>query len=100
VSFISVARKSEIPEGAGITVDVKGMRIALFKVDDTIYAINNSCIHRGGPLAEGQVEGTTVTCPWHLWRFNLKTGESEISPEARVPAYQVKIQGDDVLIEI
>ncbi len=81
-------------------MDAGSVRVALFNVSGTIYAINKGCIHRGGLLAEGYLEDKTVTCPWHAWRFNVATGGSEIDPAARVATYQVKIQGDDVLIEI
>ncbi len=100
MSFIRVSHKSEIPEGQGIAVDAGSVRVALFNVGGTIYAINNSCVHRGGPLSEGYLEDKTVTCPWHAWRFNMATGESEIDPAVRVATYQVKIQGDDVLVDV
>ena len=79
---IKLANKSDIPEGKSIIVkDNKGGEIALFKLNDQIFALENVCPHMGGPLGEGDIENCIVTCPWHGWQFDIRTGNSENMPE-------------------
>lgn len=64
-NFVKVGRRGDIGEGTGKSVEVGGKEIALFNSGGNFYAIDNVCLHRGGPLGEGELEGTIVTCPWH-----------------------------------
>jgi 3-phenylpropionate/trans-cinnamate dioxygenase ferredoxin subunit len=99
--FIKVAKVSEITSQAPRCVDVGNKRIALFNLDGQICAIDDICTHEGGPLSEGAVEGDEVECPWHGARFNLKTGAACCPPAYEgVSTYKVRVQGDDVEIEI
>lgn len=98
--FVKVCKKQDIPAGAGRTVDVKGKPVALFNVDGSYYAISDTCLHRGGPLGEGELEGKTVTCPWHGWRYDVTTGVNELNPSVIVDKYEVKIEGEDLLVGI
>jgi len=97
--FIEVAKKSDLPEGKGIVIDVDGKAIALFNVAGEIFAIDNTCIHKGGPLGEGELDDAIVTCPWHGWQYDVKTGKSPVNPMANVNTHNVKVEGDSVLIE-
>jgi len=99
--FVKVATTDEIAPESGKQVEVNGKQIALFNLDGNFYAIDNTCTHRGGPLAEGFVEGEEVTCPWHGARYNIKTG-AVLSPPAPqgVAKYNVRLQGNDVEIEV
>jgi nitrite reductase (NADH) small subunit len=96
--FMRVAGTGDVAPGSGMVAEVNGQSIAVFNVDGTFYAIDNTCVHRGGPLGEGEVEGDTVTCPWHAWQYNVKTGISLNNPSASVKTYQVKIEGSDVKV--
>ena len=99
--FRKVARTGDVPAGRGKMVKIGGKRFALFNVDGTYYAIDDTCPHRGGPLSEGEVAGTTVTCSWHRSRFDLKTGDVVNPPaEVGVSPYNVRVVGNDVEIEI
>jgi nitrite reductase/ring-hydroxylating ferredoxin subunit len=85
----------------GKLVNAGGQEISIFKLDDDYYAIENTCPHAGGPLAEGEVEDGVVTCPWHGSRFNIKTGTLLAPPATRgVKSFPVRITGSDVEIEI
>jgi NAD(P)H-dependent nitrite reductase small subunit len=99
--FVKVATTDEIAPGAGKQIEVNGKQIALFNLDGSFYAIDNTCTHRGGPLAEGFVEGEEVTCPWHGAQYNIKTG-AVLSPPAPqgVAKYNVRVQGNDVEVEV
>src|SRR5437763_370712 len=71
--FVKMATMSELPPGSAREVEHDGRIYALFNVDGVISAIDGICPHQGGPLAEGPVEGTTLTCPWHGWQFDVRT---------------------------
>jgi nitrite reductase (NADH) small subunit len=96
---IKVASRAEIPEGTGKTVDLEGKKIALFNVGGNFYAIANECKHRGGPLGEGTLDGSVVTCPWHGWEYDVATGVNLDDENVTVGCYTVKLEGDDILIE-
>ena len=99
--LVTVAKTSEIGPGEAKCVQVKGQAIALFNIDGTFYAIDDTCTHQGGPLSEGEIEGTTVTCPWHGAQFDVTSGQV-LSPPAPsgVKSYKVTIQGNEIKLEI
>ncbi|MAG91116.1 non-heme iron oxygenase ferredoxin subunit [Candidatus Woesearchaeota archaeon] len=99
-NFVKVANKNDLKPGENKVVNVNGTDVGLFNVDGEFVAINNACPHKGGPLGEGMLEGDVVTCPWHGWQFNVKTGVSPVMPTAKVSCYQVKVEGDDVLVSL
>lgn len=100
MTFVEVANVSDLKEGEGKVVNANGTDIALFNVDGEFYAINNKCVHKGGPLGEGVLDGDIVSCPWHGWQFNVKTGVSPVNPAAKVDCYPVKVEGDKVFVDI
>src|SRR5262245_36611379 len=94
-----VADLKDIPPGKASCIMFGGEKVALFNVDGTVHAIADTCSHRGGPLSEGEVEGTVVTCPWHGACFDLRTGEALGPPAMQgVKRYAVEVRGDDVLL--
>jgi nitrite reductase/ring-hydroxylating ferredoxin subunit len=99
--LIKIAATKDVPPGQGAAFTVEGLRIALFNVEGTYYAIGDSCTHRGGPLSEGAAQGTKVTCPWHGADFDLKTGAT-LGPTAQkgVPSYKVVVESDDITVEV
>ncbi len=99
-NFIKVASRGEIADGTGKTVDAAGRAIALFNVGGKFYAIDNTCKHRGGPLGEGELDGTHVICPWHGWEYDVATGANLDDPNVKVGCYAVKLDGDDILVEV
>ena len=98
--FIKVANTGDLKPGENKVVNVNGTEVALFNVDGEFFATTNTCSHKGGPLGEGFLESDVVTCPWHGWRFNVKTGVSPVVPTAKVPTYKVKIEGGEVLVAL
>lgn len=98
--FIPVARVEEIPEGQARVFPVNGKEIAIFHVADAFYALNNVCPHRGGPLGEGIVSGLEVTCPWHAWSFDLRTGEYTFDPELAVEKFEVRIADGQIQVAV
>ena len=99
-NFVKVARRDEISEGTGKTVEAGGKPIALFNAAGTFYAIHNTCLHRQGPLGEGELDGTTVTCPWHGWQYDVTTGVNLDDESRKVACFALKVEGDDILVEV
>ena len=95
-----VASKADIPAGTGKLVEVGGKSVAVFNCDGSFYAIDNTCKHRGGPLAEGSLAGTTVSCPWHGWEYDVTSGVCQMDPSIKVQTFDVKVDGDDILVSI
>jgi len=99
--FIKVASTADLAPGEAKGVEVAGKKIALFNLEGSFYAIDDICTHRGGPLAEGEVSGEEVTCPWHGAVYNIKTGAVLGAPAPRgVASYPVRVQGPDVEVEV
>ena len=96
--FVKVALLSDLAAGQKTVVDYDGEDVGLVNLDNEIYAISDVCTHDDGPLMEGELDGDCVICPRHGARFNVKTGEFTFPAFAPVPRYQVKIEGDDILI--
>src|SRR5215813_7359050 len=74
--------------------------VCVANVNGTISAMENVCLHRGGPLGQGMIENGKVVCPWHGWGWDPKTGEATHSPATKVTVYPIKIDNGDVLIDL
>jgi len=74
--------------------------VAVFNVEGSYYAIDNTCLHRGGPLGEGELEGEVVTCPWHGWEYNVKTGACINNPSVCVKSYPVLVEGSELKVKL
>ena len=98
--FATVATVNEIPEGAVKHIVVHDKPMVLARVEGQFYAVNAVCPHRGGPLAEGMVDGNVVVCPWHGWRFDCTTGTSPVIPTAKVDKFEVVVEGNDVKVKL
>ena len=98
--FVRVTGTTDVQPGQGIVAEVNGKTLAVFNVAGAFHAIDNTCIHRGGPLGEGDLEGSVVTCPWHGWQYDVTTGTCVATPAAKVERYEVKVDGTDVKVLI
>ena len=100
--FVKVLNISDLPAGQTRVVEVAGRSIAIFNANGQLYALDNICAHRGGPLGEGFVDqnSLTVQCPWHGWVYGLASGTSPLNPLARVECFDVKVDGDEVRIAL
>ncbi|MBI4556013.1 MAG: non-heme iron oxygenase ferredoxin subunit [Candidatus Hydrogenedentes bacterium] len=98
---VKVAQVSEIAPGKAKEIEVEGKTIAVFNVDGKFYAIDGVCTHVGGPLAEGDLQGCTVTCPWHGAEFDVTSGKV-LGPPAddSVASYPTRTEGNDILIDM
>ncbi len=96
--FVKMATLDQISPGEALEVEHEGRIYALFNVGGTIHAIDGVCPHQGGPLADGVLEGTCVSCPWHGWQFDVVTGKTPLGPKIKQAVYEVKIEGQDVFV--
>jgi nitrite reductase/ring-hydroxylating ferredoxin subunit len=101
MAFVKAATLAELPAGKAKQVTLGGKAIGLFNVGGTVYAIDDTCPHRGAPLWDGEVDGSEVTCPWHGARFDLTSG-SHLCPPAHsgVASYKVQVVGDEIQVDV
>ena len=99
--FIKIANVEELAPGQAKLVEVNGNEIALFNVGGRFHAIDNNCTHVGGPLCEGEINGSEVTCPWHGATFDVTTGRV-LGPPAMEPVnrYNLRIADGSIEIEV
>ena len=97
---VTACRMADLSEDRAVAVDIGDIRVAVFLHQGRIYALNETCPHRGGPLHLGRVTKGVVRCPWHLWQFELTTGKSPINPASCVATYPVRVCGDSVLVTV
>jgi NAD(P)H-dependent nitrite reductase small subunit len=98
--FVKVAKAADVEEGKGLIVWAGNLKVALFRCDGAVYAIRNQCPHMGGDLGEGLLTGDIVRCPWHGWKFSVKTGQSPEAELVGVRTFEVKIEGEDVYVGV
>ncbi|MFK7875934.1 MAG: nitrite reductase small subunit NirD [Paracoccaceae bacterium] len=98
--WIDIAPLSDVPQrGARLIKTALGC-VAVFRTgDDKVFALDNACPHKAGPLAEGIVHGTSVTCPLHNWVISLETGKAQGDDEGRVATYPAKVEGGRILLD-
>ena len=90
--FVTVAKSEEVAPGSCRSVEIQERSLALFNLEGTIYALDNTCPHAGGPLGEGTIDGQLVSCPWHGWKFDIPTGTCMKNPidSWNVESYEVR----------
>lgn len=96
--YLRIADLSTVPRGSARAVTVGRYEVALFNVDGNFYALENACPHQGGPIADGWVAGLTVTCPWHAWCFDLRSGKMTLGDFAWIPRFDVRIEDDGIFV--
>jgi nitrite reductase/ring-hydroxylating ferredoxin subunit len=97
---VCVGKATELGPGECKVVEAAGRALALYNVDGTFYATDNTCHHRGGPLGEGILQGHHVICPLHYWKYDVRTGQQDVDPKICLRCYPVSVEGGDVLIDV
>jgi len=98
--FVAVLSVTDLPPGQAAEVSVGTQLVALFNVGGTFHALTNLCPHRGGPLGQGFVDGSQVSCPWHNYTFDVTTGENVVDPQLKVARYDVKVEDGRVFVRV
>lgn len=100
MAFQKLAVLADLPLGSLLEV-VRGDDLyALCNVGGEVRALTGVCPHQGGPLGQGTMEGSLVTCPFHMWQFDSATGECEFNHALRIPTYPVRVEGGEILVDI
>ena len=98
--YVAVADVDRVPSDRGLSVSVGDRELALFNLGGQFYALDGFCPHRGGPLGEGDIIGNEIVCPWHFWSFDIATGCNSVSAEMAVPTFEVKLEGERILVNL
>jgi nitrite reductase/ring-hydroxylating ferredoxin subunit len=97
---VLVGPVESIGEGERRLIDAHGQPVGVFRVGGQWYAISNSCLHRGGPVCSGTLEGLVLTCPWHGYQYDLPTGQLLLDRSTALQTYQVRVEDGNVYIEV
>ncbi len=95
-----VGRADAIPEGGRLVIDAGGISIGVFHQDGKWFALQNSCLHRGGPVCTGELSDGTLTCPWHGYQYELSSGQLLFDRNSALPKYPVVVWDGEVYVQI
>ena len=98
--LVKVGPAKALSPGSVQEVENGDATYAVCNVDGKLFAVDGLCPHAGGPLGQGNLNGSMLVCPWHGWEFNCQTGVNDFDEDLQLKTYPVVVQGDDVLIDI
>ena len=96
----SVAQLADVPPGTALEVVIEDRILALYNVEGEVYALDGVCSHQGGPLGKGSLEGCVVTCPWHGWQFDVRSGVHQVTPTIVQPKIPLRIESDWIQVDL
>jgi nitrite reductase/ring-hydroxylating ferredoxin subunit len=97
-SFVTVARLEDVPPGTLRNVTAGEEEVTLAHCDHGVYAVQSRCLHLKGPLGEGHLEGCVLTCPWHGWQYDVRTGENEFDLAIKLETYEVQVEDGEIRV--
>ena len=101
MSYQRLCSLAELPSpGTARQLALGSLPVAVCNVGAQVHAFDGKCPHRGGPLGQGTLEGTQLTCPWHAWTFDATTGECVTTPGVWQTKYAVEVEGDSLLVDV
>jgi nitrite reductase/ring-hydroxylating ferredoxin subunit len=98
--WVTVARVEDVPPGSVRPVTSGELELAVAHVDGEWYATQAHCLHLQGPLGHGEIREHVLTCPWHGWQYDVRTGLNEFDHALQIQTYPVRVEGDDVRVEL
>jgi nitrite reductase/ring-hydroxylating ferredoxin subunit len=99
-TFVTVGRVQDFPEGSVRQVRIGELEIAVAHCEDGFFATQGHCLHLQGPLGHGSLEGCVLTCPWHGWQYDVRTGENEFDRAIQLQTYEVHIEDEDIRVHL
>ncbi len=99
-TYVTVAKVGDIAEGNGKAFPVGKRMVAVYLHQGSYFAIDDFCPHQGASLAEGYLDGCTVACPWHHWRFSLEDGSWLDNPRIKIDKFHVRVHGDSIQVQL
>ena|SRR5437868_4233206 len=100
MALVKVGPLKLLPPGSAIHVEFGDGAIAVCNVDGTLHAIDGICPHSGGPLGHGALDGSVLTCPYHAWEFDCRTGTSDVDEYLKLATYPVRVENGEILVEL
>lgn len=100
MAFERLASLADLMPGTMLDVELGERMIVICNVAGELHAMDGRCPHRDGPLGQGALHGTMVVCPWHAWEFDCITGRNDYNPEIRQTKFDVRVDGDDILVDL
>jgi nitrite reductase/ring-hydroxylating ferredoxin subunit len=99
-NWVPVATTVDCPPGTALEVVAGDRIVAVYNVQGEFFALDGVCPHQGGPLGKGCLKGHVVTCPWHGWQFDVRTGQHQFSPPIRQATLPIKVENGQVLVDV
>lgn len=99
MAFEKVAPPGAVAPGEMVEIRRGEQRVVLCHAGGEVRALDGSCPHAGGPLAQGALHGTAIVCPWHAWEFDCRTGEHDFNPRVRLQTYPVEVRDDGIYVD-
>jgi nitrite reductase/ring-hydroxylating ferredoxin subunit len=96
----TVARVEDVPIGTALVAQAGETEVAVFHCEDGFHATQGACLHLQGPLGRGKLEGCVVSCPWHGWQYDVRTGENEFDRAIRLETYEVVVEDGEVKVVV
>ncbi len=96
--LVELAKITDVPQGRARVCVAGDRKVAVYHTAEGFFASDNVCPHRGGPLGEGDLAGNEITCPWHLWGFDVRTGQCMGNPGISITTHGVTVEGDRILV--
>ena len=100
MAFEKLASLSAVPPGSLLEIVRGDDLFALCNVGGEVRALSGVCPHQGGPLGQGAMDGSLVTCPWHLWQFDSATGACDFNAAIRIPTFPVRVEAGEILVDL
>ena len=100
MAFVKVAKIKELKPGQAKEVEANGIMIALYNVEGRLYATSNTCLHESGSLGEGTLENNIITCPLHGWKYDVTTGFHIMMPHMKLKTFKVKVEKEDIMVDV
>ncbi len=100
MSWHYLCELAEIPENSSREFVIDSRIVALFHSSQGLHAIDGMCAHQGGPIAQGQLDGKCVTCPWHGWQYDITNGKNLLTGKQMLDCFAVERRGDAVWVNI
>lgn len=97
--FVPLVAVTDFPTGSAGEYVVEGRIIALFHRQEGLFAVEGMCLHAGGPIARGAVQGCLVTCPWHGWQYDLRSGEHALNPRLKLQSFRTHVIDGMICVE-
>jgi nitrite reductase (NADH) small subunit len=98
--FVTVARADELAPGEARRVKVGEEEIALARIGEEFFAVQGACLHLQGPLGDGRLEDHVLTCPWHGWQYDVRSGKNEFDLAIQLRTYEVRVEDGEVKVAV